>query len=135
MMKLLVALVMGVGSLGTAIPSHAAAALSARTSDPSGVKVVVTPEVLDPAAKVWEFEIVMDTHTKPLKEDLMQAAVLVDNTGRRYAPAEWQGDAPGGHHRKGILRFTAPTEMPAAVELRIDGIGGAATRSFRWDLK
>jgi hypothetical protein len=127
-------LVFATASLGP-LPSNGAATLAARTSDAGGVKVVVTPRALDPDSKTWEFEIVMDTHTKPLKEDLVQVAVLVDDAGRRYAPVSWQGDAPGAHHRKGTLHFTAPTEMPVTVELRINDVGGVAVRTFRWELK
>ncbi len=139
MMKLWVALVMGTLAFGSPslglVRSHAATVFPARASDAGDIKVVVTPKVLNATARVWEFEIVMDTHTKPLKDDLVQVAVLVDAAGRRYAPIAWQGDPPGGHHRKGVLQFTAPTEMPVAVELQIAGIGGVATRMFRWDLK
>jgi hypothetical protein len=92
-------------------------------------------EVLAPGAKVWEFDIAMDTYTKPLIENLAQAAVLMDDAGRRcYTPRSWQGDPPGGHHRKGILQFTGPAERPATVELQIVGIGSPATRTFRWEL-
>jgi hypothetical protein len=77
----------------------------------------------------------MDTHTKPLNEDLARSAVLVDDAGRSHAPRAWRGDAPGGHHRKGTLTFSPPAEMPAGVELRITGLGGAAVRTFRWQLK
>jgi hypothetical protein len=117
------------------LTSNAASALPARTSDEGGVKVVVTPRVLNAGAKGWEFDLVMDTHTKPLSENLAQVAVLLDDSGRRYVPAAWEGDPPGGHHRKGVLRFAAPAEMPATIELQIAGVGGVAIRSFRWDLK
>lgn len=116
------------------VPSYGAAA-AARTSDADGVKVVVTPKVMSPTTPIWEFEIVLDTHTKPLNEDLTKKAVLVDNAGRRYLPDAWQGDAGGGHHRKGILRFAAPTQLPAAVELQLHDVGGTAIRTFRWELK
>lgn len=139
MIKLWAAVVIGTLAFGTAlfdsIPLHAATAVAARSSDAGGVKVVVTPKVLGPAAKVWEFEVVMDTHTKPLNENLAEVAVLVDDAGRRHTPTAWQGDPPGGHHRKGILRFAAPTEMPVVLELQIAGIGGVGNRTFRWELK
>lgn len=138
-MKLLVALVIGTLAFATVLldftPSSAAPALIARSSDAGGVRVVVTPKVLGPSAKLWEFEVVMDTHTKPLNENLAQVAALVDDAGRRHVPVAWQGDPPGGHHRKGILRFAAPAEMPTAIELQINSIGGGAMRSFRWDLQ
>lgn len=111
-----------------------APALTARTSDQAGVRMVVTPKALGPGVKVWEFNIVMDTHTKPLNENLAQVAVLIDGAGHRYVPIAWQGDPPGGHHRKGILQFSAPAEMPKSVELQISGVGGVDSRAFRWDL-
>lgn len=124
---------LAVGSLLTAVV--AAPALPARTRDTGGVRVVVTPKALAPGAAVWEFQVVMDTHTKPLNENMAEVAVLVDDAGRRSAPTAWQGAGPGGHHREGLLQFAVPAEMPAAVELRISGIGGPDIRTFRWQLK
>ena len=119
------------GALWATAQSAAAQALPARSSDADGVRVVVKPRSV-PAAAVWEFEVVMDTHTKPLDDDLTKMAVLVDNGGRLYAPLAWQGDKPGGHHRKGILRFPAPAEPVKSFELRIQGLGGVKTRVFQW---
>jgi hypothetical protein len=120
--------------LGSA-PSFAAPALAARTSDEAGIKVIVTPKALGLGAKVWEFEVVLDTHTKPLNDDLAQITVLMDEAGRRYVPVAWQGDPLGGHHRKGVLQFSAPAERPKSVELQINGVGGVATRTFRWEIE
>lgn len=117
----------------SALPSAADPALPARSSDLAGVRVVVTPRTLAIGAGAWEFEVVMDTHTKPLNDDMARAAVLVDAAGGRHAPAAWQGDPPGGHHRKGVLRFGPPPERPPVVELQISGVGGAGTRTFRWE--
>ncbi len=139
MLRLLSALVIGTLAFGLVLlnpaPSSAAPAFAAQSSEEAGVRVVVTPLTLGPGAAIWEFEVVMDTHSKPLDEDLAQAAVLVDEAGRRYPPPAWQGDPPGGHHRKGVLQFAAPAEMPKSVELRIDGVGGAGIRTFRWQLE
>ena len=139
MLRLLSRVLIGAFALGAVLlesaPSSTAPALAARSSDAAGVLVVVTPKTVELSAKVWEFEVAMDTHTKPLNENLAQVAVLVDEAGRRYAPLAWQGDPPGGHHRKGVLQFSAPAEEPKAIELQIEGIGGAGTRTFRWELK
>ena len=131
---LLGAFVFGVVLLDSA-PSSAAPTFATRSSDAAGVRVVVTPKTLAPEATVWEFEVVMDTHSKTLNENLAETAELVVNTGRRYTPIAWQGDPPGGHHRKGILRFSVAAETPKSVELQINGLGGAGTRTFRWDVK
>jgi hypothetical protein len=117
------------------VESTAASALQARSSDAEGVRVVVQPRTAAPSAGTWEFEVRMDTHTKPLNDDLVRAAVLVDDSGRRLAPSAWQGDPSGGHHRKGILRFSFDAEKPKSVELQIEGIGGAGKRVFQWQLE
>ncbi len=140
MLRLLSAIVViGAVALGFVLLSGSsfsgAPTLAARSNDDAGVRVVVTPKVLGPGLSVWEFEVVMDTHTKPLNENLTQVSVLVDVSGGRHTPVDWQGDPPGGHHRKGVLKFTALAEMPKAVELHIDRIGGAGTRTFRWELE
>ncbi len=136
--RLAFSLVMSVIGLCAALASiaelSAAPPLASRTSDGGGVRVVVTPKTAEPGATVWEFEVVMDTHTKPLNEDLVQAAVLVDDSGRQYAPLAWQGDPPGGHHRKGILQFPLPVESFKIMELLISGVGEPGKRVFRWEV-
>ena len=131
---LIAAAVLSVAFLG-ALHSFAAPALTARTSDDAGVRVVVTPKVYGPSSAVWEFSVVMDTHVKPLSENLTQAAILVDGAGRRYEPLAWQGDAPGGHHRKGVLQFSRPAEITKSIELQLAGVGGVAIRTFRWEVE
>ena len=128
-----VALILGVVPL-VSTRSAAAQALTARSSDADGVRVVVTPKTVT-AGSAWEFEVVMDTHTKPLDIDLAQTSVLVDSTGRSYRPLAWQGDPPGSHHRKGVLRFPAPEQRLGRIELQIEEAGGVGKRNFQWDLK
>ncbi len=139
MLRLLSALIVGALAFGFAYlhsgSSSAAPVLATQSSEAGGVNVVVTPTALGPGVTVWEFEVAMDTHSQSLDADISQAAVLVDEAGNRYNATAWQGDPPGGHHRRGILQFPAPADMPAAVELQIDGVGGAGTRTFRWELK
>lgn len=109
-------------------------ALAPVTNDAGGVRVVVKPKPIS-AGSVWEFEVTMDTHTKPLDSDLTKAAVIVDDGGRNYIPLAWQGDPPGGHHRKGVLRFSAPSEPIKSFELQIQGLGGESKRTFQWTTK
>lgn len=130
---LVVALV-GMGLAFTSQPSSAGSGLQGRTSDAAGVRVVVTPRSMVGADK-WEFDVAMDTHVKPLAEDLASAAVLIDDKGERAVPIAWQGDPPGGHHRKGVLQFSAPVNPPKAFELQLINVGGAALRTFRWELQ
>ena len=111
----------------------AADRLPSRTTQQAGVTVKVEPRALAPAG--WDFHITFDTHTQELKDDLLKSAVLVADGGRPAAAVAWNGDPPGGHHRKGMLRFTAVAPAPAQIELRIQRAGEPAPRVFRWDLR
>ena len=97
------------------------------------VQVKVTPRSLAVGATVWEFEVAFNTHTVPIDGDPAQFSVLVDGRENTHAALAWIGDPPGGHHRKGVLQFRPFTEPKGAVELRINGVGGVATRAFRWE--
>jgi hypothetical protein len=112
----------------------AQSALPARSNDAGGVRVVVKPKSIAPDAR-WDFDVAMDTHVKPLVDDLTKTAVLIDAAGRRYQPVSWQGDAPGGHHRNGVLRFPAPAGQTTSFEIQIQGMGGVNTRVFQWTMK
>lgn len=112
--------------------SGAAEKLSTQSSSGSGVTVKATPRAV--AGASWEFDIVFDTHSQDLRDDLMKSATLVAD-GRTHVPVGWKGDPPGGHHRKGILRFNAINPAPKAIELRIARSGEPKPRSFQWQLK
>ena len=111
----------------------AAPALPTQTSSQSGVTVKVTPR--DLVAGTWEFDVVFDTHSQELTDDLGKTAVLVSDGRTSHSPVKWQGDPPGGHHRKGVLEFKPVSPMPAAIELQIKRSGETAPRLFRWKLK
>lgn len=114
--------------------SGGAAKLAAVSSDAGGVRIVVTPKTVA-AKSPWEFDVVMDTHTKPLNDDLTKTTVLVVNGGQKYTPLAWQGDKPGGHHRKGILQFPAPGEQVRSFEVQIQGATETSKRIFQWTMK
>jgi hypothetical protein len=124
-------------ALASLILSLAAGGLGAAPLAPvaasfGGVTVRATPGTLSGA--IWEFQIVFDTHSQDLRDDVAKSASLVAD-GVVSAPLEWRGDPPGGHHRKGALRFTAPAGRPAAIELRLSRPGEAKPRVFRWKLE
>lgn len=117
-----------------AMYAFATANLLAQTSSQSGVTVKVTPRSL--AGEAWEFEVVFDTHSGDLKDDLLKAAALIADGSAPSSPTGWHGDGPGGHHRQGVLRFKAPAAAaPAKVELRLNRAGESAPRVFRWQLR
>jgi hypothetical protein len=110
-------------------------ALAAQRSAERGVTVSVRPLDLSPAAQRWMFEVVLDTHSADLSDELAKTAVLVDDRGSEHRPAAWKGDPPGGHHRKGTLDFAPVVPRPGAVELRVQRPGEPAPRVFRWGLQ
>jgi len=114
------------------LAAAAAGALPAQSSSAAGVTVKATPRTL--AGPVWEFELVFDTHTQDLNDDPAKSASL-HAAGASAAPLAWQGDPPGGHHRKGVLSFKAVTPAPAALELRLQRAGEPSPRVFRWKVK
>jgi len=109
--------------------------LPAQKSAVGGVTVKIKPLDLSSEAKEWVFEVVLETHTQDLSDDLTKTAVMIDSTGRQAAPTKWQGDGPGGHHRKGQLYFAPLSPQPVSVELLIRRTGEAAPRKFGWKLK
>lgn len=113
----------------------AAAVLPEQSSQANGVTVSVKPGDLSTAAKAWTFNVVLTTHTGDLSDDLTRTITLVDASGKPQLPTGWDGSAPGGHHRNGVLRFKPLSPRPDAVELRMARPGEATPRTFRWKLK
>jgi len=122
-------LVPGLLATGAAL---AAEGLAARTNSAAGVTVTATPHARSDG--IWEFDVALDTHSQALTDDLAKSATLVAG-GKTFAPAAWQGDPAGGHHRKGVLRFNAVEPNPREIELRIARPGESTPRSFRWQVK
>ena len=108
-------------------------AAAAQTSNQGGVKITVEPRGLPSGARTWDFAITLETHSGTLDDDLAKAATLLAD-GKPCRPLGWKGAPPGGHHRKGVLRFEAVMPQPHAVELQIRRTGEASPRIFRWQL-
>jgi len=117
------------------LPLFAGPLFEARSNDTAGVSIVIKPKPIEPSTTVWEFDVTMNTHVKPLTEDLTAVSVLIENKGQRIKPIAWQGDKPGGHHRRGVLQFPAPAGTPATFELQMTSVGGVDLRTFRWETK
>lgn len=99
------------------------------------VVVSVTPVALSRTAETWRFEVQLNTHVSPLVQDLAVVAVLTDGHGHDERPTRWEGDPPGGHHRKGVLLFAPISPPPASVTLTLRDIGSVPERSFTWTLE
>ncbi len=75
------------------------------------------------------FEVVFDTHSVELDQDLAREAHLtVGDTPWPYA--EWTGDGASGHHREGELRFAAGGPAIGTVTLTIDGLPEPVTATW-----
>lgn len=133
------ALAAAVGTLhlyaaGFAEARAAEMASASQTSNQGSVTITVAPQGFSSEAKTWDFAITLETHTQPLDDDLAKSSTLLGD-GKPYRPLAWDGAPPGGHHRKGLLRFKAVTPPPQSVELQIRRAGEASPRIFRWRLK
>lgn len=105
-----------------------------KTDEQASVTVTVTPIVdISLQSKEWKFDVVMDTHSVELDQDLLKITVLVDDRGKEYKPLNWEG-LVGGHHREGMLTFNQITPLPKSIEIKISDVGGVV-RSFMWQLK
>ena len=107
--------------------------LATKKNDEGNVQVSVTPQGLSKADGAWRFTVQFTTHVTPISQDMMAVASL-DGNAASEKPTAWEGDGPGGHHRKGVLVFKPIDPMPAAVTLHIRQVGGIADRTFTWDL-
>lgn len=107
--------------------------LESKTDGQGQVTIKVTPQTL--SGTQWKFDLVFNTHSVDLNQDVMQIAELVDSQGNVYKPTAWEGAGAGGHHREGVLIFKAVNPAPSYVELKIKDVGGVPERSFKWNLK
>lgn len=96
--------------------------------------VSVTPQDLSKTADAWRFAVQFNTHVTPITQDLVAVASLGDSKGASEQPTAWEGDPPGGHHRRGVLIFKPITPVPATITLHIRQVGGVADRAFTWSL-
>lgn len=106
------------------------AVLPVRTVDAGGVLVTIDPVRLD--ADGGEFEVSLDTHEGDLGINLARAARL-EVSGNVWEEASWSGDPPGGHHREGVLRFSAVGPAAGDVRLTIEGLPGPVVATWTVD--
>lgn len=99
-----------------------------------GIKLTVVLQDISDKADTWDFAVTLETHTQALGDDLAKSSVLTAD-GKQYMPLAWEGASPGGHHRKGSLRFKAIVPQPKSIELQIRLANDPAPRVFKWLLK
>src|SRR3989344_5048688 len=103
-----------------------------KTDEQGQVSIKITPQTF--SGSQWKFDVVLDTHSVDLNQDLTQIAELIDDKGGVYKPIAWEGSAPGGHHREGVLAFEGISPSSLFVELKIKNVGDVPERLFKWDL-
>lgn len=109
--------------------------LSSQQSDAGHVMVTVTPVMVSETADTWRFDVRLNTHVAPITQDIAAVSVLDDGDGHSERPSAWEGDPPGGHHRKGTLVFRPFSPMPGSITLHIREVGDVPDRSFTWNMK
>ena len=62
-----------------------------KTDDQADVTVTVTPRVLSLQSRGWKFDIILNTHSVELDQDMLSVVVLVDDAGTEYKPARFEG--------------------------------------------
>ncbi len=114
-------------------PKSSDTKFATKSNEGGSVTVTVTPIALiigEPIA----FEIAMNTHSVDLSDDITKIVILRDDAGKEYSPTAWEGQEPGGHHRGGILKFTALATKTKFVELVIKGLAKVPERVFQWQV-
>lgn len=104
-----------------------------KIDEQASVTVTVTPTDISVDTNEWKFNVVMDTHSVELDQNMVEATILIDNPGEEYKPLRWEGAEPGGHHREGVLIFSPIIPYPQHMTLKIKDIGGVQ-RLFWWVL-
>jgi hypothetical protein len=120
-------------AIGLAV-NPGAYAYELKSNSENSVRVDVQPVQLKPGQPA-KFEVRMNTHSITLGEDMVAVSSLKDNAGRVYQATAWQGSAPGGHHRKGVLEFQDLADSAATITLTIKGIANVPERIFEWPVE
>ena len=112
----------------------AGAGYESQTDSQGIIGVTITPLELSAETSEWKFDIVLDTHSGSLDQDMLTTAVLVDDSGKVYRPTNWDGAPAGGHHREGVLTFMPSVPAPKSIQLKIVNVG-VPERNFTWTVK
>lgn len=103
-----------------------------QTNSEGTVTVEVTPVNVTQGYGQWRFDIVLNTHSVELDQDMTKIAFLKDDKGNIFQPTNWEGAPPGGHHREGILVFNSISPKTSSIQLIIQDIGEIPERKFNW---
>lgn len=114
---------------GQATSASVPNAVLTQTNSENGMTVAVTPQLN--ADGSWDFSVAVDNHTVGVAQDMVAVSSLKDAAGQIIQPKAWTGDPPGGHHRKGVLKFGVLSSPPVSLSIR--DLGGVHERTFTWN--
>jgi YHS domain-containing protein len=107
--------------------------LKAKADNQKRVKVKVTPQEIRFDEPV-QFKITFDTHSVDLSFDLIAISSLELDDNLVLRPVKWDGAAPGGHHRSGVLVFKSIPKETKFLKLTLENVAGVPERTFVWGL-
>lgn len=134
--KIIIIILIGVGGLALfwkrpQPTTQDAPAYKTQQQESGDITLSVTPKVLS-SKKPASFEIILDTHSVDLTFDMAGISNLEDINKTPYGKSVWEGDPPGGHHRKGTLTFSDRLKDSAdVVTLTFSDIAGTDWK-FQW---
>jgi hypothetical protein len=101
--------------------------------DRNAVTIRVRPDAFS-LGEPLSFQVQFDTHQGNLDFDPTAISYLKDGKGNIVRPLFWQGSAPGGHHRSGLLTFPALSDQIKKIHLTLENIYGIPERTFEWNI-
>ncbi|HKZ30473.1 MAG TPA: hypothetical protein VJ482_12690 [Acidimicrobiia bacterium] len=101
---------------------------AAKSVDAGGVEVVIQPDLISEAGAA--FTVSLDTHSVELSMDPAAGARL-EIGGIEWPVVNWDGDPVGGHHRSGILTFSAAGPVEGEITIEFDGFPGLVTATWQ----
>ena len=99
-----------------------------RTVDVGAVAVSLRLASIDASSAT--VEVSFGTHSGSLDVDVAHNARLTVG-GVAWPSASWRGDGPGGHHRKGDMRFSAAGPARGTVTFTLTGLEQPATATWQ----
>jgi hypothetical protein len=121
-----------IGSVNEIIENEGITLLK-KTNSENGVSIDVQPVDFSFDMPL-KFNVGLNTHQGDLDFDVSKISILEDDKGNEYTPLEWEGSAPGGHHRSGTLTFSKLNGETTYIKLIIKDVYGVSERVFIWEL-
>lgn len=103
-----------------------------QVGETASVTVMVKPT--DISEDSCYFEVTLQTHSIDLDMDILKSVILLGDNAEEILPDIWEGDAPDGHHRTGILTFQKVNSVQDEIRLQVKDVGEVSLREFNWPI-